>query len=113
MPTLNQVKKRHKLLRSNAYNVIERKGRDYNRKQQKQGDTLFNVAAPKLLGVTDTKCQAVLVRLSDKFMRLSSLGCDPENGPAVKQEKLRDTVEDMINYLVYLELFYEEESKKK
>ena len=92
--------------------VIKTKGADYNRKQQGQGDTLFNMRVSTLLGITDNECQGVLVRLSDKFMRLSSLCADPTANPEVKDESVIDTIDDIHNYIDYLALFYKEARKK-
>ena len=109
MTTLKKVLKTHRELCDNSRSVIAIKGRDYNRKQQKSGDTLFNMSVCKMLGITDTIPQGILVRLSDKFMRLSSLCRDPKEHPAVTDEKVKDTIQDTINYLVYLYIKYEEE----
>ena len=47
MTKLNDVKIEHSKLCKNAYSMIEKKGADYNRKQQNDGDTLFNLTVPK------------------------------------------------------------------
>jgi VCBS repeat-containing protein len=107
--TLGHVLKTHDKLCRNAKSVIETKGRDYNRKQQNNGDTLFNLTVAKQLGIVDTVTQSILVRISDKVMRLISLTVNPKENPAVKDESVRDTIEDTINYLVYLYCKYEEE----
>jgi hypothetical protein len=93
--------------------MVESKGKDYNRIQQQAGDTLFNLSVCKHLGVTDSICQGILVRLSDKFMRLCSLTRDPKADAAIKEEKVEDTICDMINYLVYLSLKYQRERVEK
>ena len=89
---------------SNA--LVQSKGADYNRRQQQGGDTLFNLRVAKLLGIVDSETQSVLVRLSDKLMRLSSLCRDPAAVPAVKDESVRDTIVDVFNYAAYLYVFY-------
>ena len=109
MTTLKYVLAEHNRLTKKAFDVVETKGRDYNRKQQKQGDTLFNMTVSKRLGITDTVTQGILVRLSDKFMRLASLTVDPKANAAVKDESVEDTICDTINYLVYLKIKYQEE----
>lgn len=111
MTTLDEVLKIHDDICSKSRSVIAIKGRDYNRGQQDK-DTLFNMSVAPLLGIVDNVPQGILVRLSDKFMRLISLTKDPLENPAVTNESVRDTIEDTINYLVYLYIKYEEERKK-
>jgi len=113
MTSLQHVLKEHHSITKDAYNLVEKKGRDYNRKQQKNGDTLFNMAVAKHLGITDTVCQGIMVRLSDKFMRLASLTVNPKDNAAVSDEKIRDTILDTINYLIYLKIKYDEERSQK
>lgn len=112
MATLDQVLKNHQDLCDEARSIIAKKGHDYNREQQSGGDTLFNMRVSHLLGITDTSTQGVLVRLSDKFMRLTSLTKDPLAVAQVKDESVRDTIKDAINYLSYLYIFYSEEQQK-
>ena len=109
MSTLKHVLSEHNRLCKKAFDAVEKKGRDYNRKQQQGGDTLFNMTVAKSLGITDTVCQGIMVRISDKFMRLASLTVDPKQNAAVKVESVEDTICDMINYLVYLRVKYDEE----
>ena len=111
MTTLKKVLSEHKRLCSNAYNMVEKKGADYNRKQQLDGDTLYNLSVAKQLDIVDTVTKSILVRLSDKMMRLISLTGDPKVNAEVKDEKVSDTIEDSINYLVYLYCKYQEERK--
>ena len=111
MTTLKKVLKEHNRLCKNAYNMVERKGADYNRKQQKDGDTLYNLSVAKQLDIVDTVTKSILVRISDKMMRLVSLTGDPKVNPEVIDEKVSDTIEDTINYLVYLYCKYQEERK--
>lgn len=82
---------------------------DYARYQHKNGDTLANISNSKNWGITDTVCQGLLVRLGDKFSRLISLTKNPQENAEVKDEKVSDTIEDMINYLIYLKIKYQEE----
>ena len=112
MTSLKKVLKEHRRLCNNAYNMVEKKGADYNRKQQNDGDTLFNLTVAQRLGIVDTTCQSTLVRISDKMMRLVSLTSDPTVKPEITNEKVSDTIEDMINYLVYLSCKYKEESEQ-
>lgn len=112
MTTLNEVIETHHNLCAKAASVIEVKGHDYNRTQQADGDTLFNMQVSTLLGITDSPTQAILVRLSDKFMRLVSLTAEPDVDVKVKDEKIEDTICDSINYLVYLYCKYVEHRTK-
>ncbi len=108
MSTLDEVIKIHKELCDEARAIIETKGHDYNRTQQNDGDTLFNLKVACILGVVDSNTQSVLVRLSDKMMRLISLTKDPTISASVKDESVKDTIEDMINYATYLYVMYKE-----
>ena len=109
MSTLAHVLEVHENLCNAARAIIKIKGRDYNREQQIDGDTLFNMSVSAILGITKTVTQGILVRISDKFMRLISLTKVPTETPAVKNESVKDTIQDMINYRVYLYIKYEEE----
>ena len=109
MANLQEVLKIHNEITTAALNMVEKKGRDYNRSQQQNGgDTLYSLDVSTLLGITKTPTQGILVRIADKIMRLSSLCCNPREKPAVTDESVRDTIEDTINYLVYLWIKYEE-----
>ena len=109
MATLEQVKAIHKILCEQARDIIETKGHDYNLRQQDTGETLFNLKVAKLLGITDSNTQSILVRMSDKMMRLISLTRDPKVTASVKDESIRDTIKDLINYSCYLYIMYNEE----
>ena len=113
MTSLEKVLKEHKAICEKAYSVVESKGKDYSRTQHEDGDTLANITNCKTLDITDSVCQGLLVRLSDKFSRLISLTRDPNVNPAVIDEKVTDTIEDSINYLVYLKIKYDEERSHK
>ena len=108
MVKLEEVLATHEEICNKARSVIRAKGQDYNRGQQDK-DTLFNMSVAPLLGIVDNVPQGILVRISDKFMRLISLTKDPSVNAAVKDESVRDTIEDTINYLVYLYIKYKEE----
>lgn len=102
MLTLEQVVAYHKKICADAQGLIERKGKDYSGAQR---DTLFNLRVAELLGITPTAEKGILVRLSDKFMRLVSL---MEPGVTPQNESLRDTVVDIINYSIYALQLHEE-----
>src|SRR3989337_2038107 len=100
MPTYEDVIKFRERMFDESVGIIKQKGHDYNRAQQSLGDTLFNLKVCEIMGITETAEQGILVRCSDKFMRLISL-IKPGVDPAVKGESVRDTVRDLHNYLDY------------
>lgn len=112
MTTLEEVYKVQQEIFESATKLVKSKGHDYNFKQQEEGDTLFNLRVAKLLGVTEFTTQGILVRLSDKFMRLASLTSNPTVNPEVKDESVKDTIRDIWNYTAYLWIFYQEEREK-
>ena len=112
MTTLKKVLSEHKRLTQNAYDMVEKKGADYNRKQQLTGDTLFNLTVAHQLGIVDSTTKSILVRISDKIMRLISLTGNPKEIAERKDERISDTIEDTINYLVYLYCKYQEARKE-
>lgn len=81
--------------------ILRRKGNDYNAQQQNSGDTLFNLRVCELMGIVSSPIDGILVRLSDKLMRLTSL-TRPGVNQQVLDEKIEDTVDDAVNYLDYL-----------
>lgn len=107
MPSLEQVKIFRQAMFEESMALVEKKGADYNRDQQLSGDTLFNLRVAELLGIVPTAERGILVRLSDKFMRLISLMA-PGRNPAVADESLRDTVRDIHNYSDYALMLWEE-----
>lgn len=107
--TLDAVTKIHSALCADALALVAKKGADYNRAEQKSGDTLANLKTAKRIGLVDSSCTAILVRIMDKIMRLKSL-CKPGEKPANTDEKVRDTVVDVINYVIYLYILWAEEN---
>lgn len=101
MPSLEAVKKFRQERYESSTALIDKKGADYNRDQQEQGDTLFNLKVAELLGIVPSTEEGILVRLSDKFMRLISL-TKPGREAAVKDESVMDTIDDVHNYVDYL-----------
>lgn len=108
MPSLEAVIAHHKGICDDARSLIVKKGADYNRAAQKTGNTLFNLQVAEIVGITDSTTQSILVRLSDKFMRLVSLTKEPHTEAEVKDESVRDTVVDLINYAAYLYIMWQE-----
>ena len=54
MTTLKKVLSEHKRLCNEAFDLVEKKGADYNRAQQLKGDTLFNLTVAHQLGIVDS-----------------------------------------------------------
>lgn len=97
--TLEDIIKNHAELCGSARDLIEKKGKDYNRKFIDQNH-LANICIGEAMGIGTTE-QGLLFRLSDKFMRAISLAAaDPE----VRDESFDDTIRDIINYATYLRL---------
>jgi CheY-specific phosphatase CheX len=107
MPSLEAVKEFRTEMFKSSMSLIDKKGADYNREQQLAGDTLFNLKVAEILGIVSTTERGILVRLSDKFMRLISL-MNPGVEAAVKDESVRDTVRDIHNYVDYALMIWEE-----
>ena len=87
--------------------LLVRKGNDYNSQQQEAGDTLFNLRVCAVIGIVESPVDGVLIRLSDKLMRLISL-TRPNVVQQVADESIEDTVKDAKNYLDYLLAFVKE-----
>ena len=87
-------------LTERANDLLRRKGNDYNSQQQLAGDTLFNLRVCEILGIVPSPVDGLLVRMSDKFMRLVSL-TRPGAIQAVTDESLEDTLIDLYNYGTY------------
>lgn len=110
--SVKQIQKIQKRLFRKASGLVEKKGHDYNFKKQLSGDTLFNLRIARILDVVERDTQSVLVRLTDKVMRLISLE-DPVVTAKVKDEKVEDTVVDLINYVTYFYAFRLEQKNKR
>lgn len=105
MPSLDEVIQFRQQMFDESMSLIKQKGHDYNRTQQEGGDTLFNLRVCEILGIVPSAERGILVRLSDKFMRLISL-VSPGVEASVKDESVKDTVKDIHNYVDYLLLMY-------
>lgn len=112
MPTLDDVLKFSDEMWAGARALIEKKGADYNREQQLSGDTLFNLRVAEILGVVGSAEEGILVRLSDKYMRLISL-TKPGREAQVKDESVLDTIRDCQNYLNYLGILWLERKNQE
>lgn len=105
--TLDEVLAIRKEMYEKSTGIIQAKGHDYNRAQQAQGDTLFNMRVSTILGIDKSPEEGILTRLADKFMRLISLSsADPAN----KNESFEDTVVDIHNYIDYMVAFRREKA---
>ena len=113
MPSLQEVTDFRKEMYDRSMALVQRKGSDYNRDQQQNGgNTLFNLTIAEVLGIVPTAERGILVRLSDKLMRLISL-VHPDREPAVSDESVLDTVADVHNYVDYLALMHTQRKAAK
>lgn len=85
---------------SDAVKILRKKNADY----ANSGNPFKNFEFAKLVGIGVER--AILVRMSDKFARISNL-VDKEN--EVKDETVSDTLEDLINYTAILKAYLEQE----
>lgn len=109
--SLPEIIKLQKHLFNKASSLVSKKGHDYNRRQQIAGDTLFSIRVARILGVVDRDTQSVLVRICDKVNRLVSLE-NPEVSAKIKDERIEDTVVDLINYVTYFYAIYLGQKKR-
>lgn len=77
-----------------CYGLLQTKNADY----ASDDDAFRNFRLCESTGITTVE-RGILVRMSDKFQRIVNL-IDGE--PAVKDEKIDDTIKDLINYSVIL-----------
>jgi hypothetical protein len=87
----------HAELVAEAAELLERKNHDYAGEQAVEGDALANFSVSPKLGIC-TLQQGILVRMSDKFTRI--INFSRSGNLQVKDESIRDTVRDLINYAV-------------
>jgi hypothetical protein len=71
-------------------------------------DPFANFRQVKHLGLCSVST-GILVRLSDKFTRISNLLAGDGRSPEVKDESIDDTIDDAINYLAILKAWREDE----
>ena len=78
--------------------ITERKNHDYTQ----GGDNAFkNFELVEYLGVSET-AEAIFMRMSDKFSRIATL---LKRDGLVTDEKMEDTIKDLINYLAILRAY--------
>lgn len=98
----------HDTLTTLARSLMDAKNRDYAGEQAAEQDSLANFRLASTMGLVRDVPTSVLVRLTDKVMRLASF-C--QTGTlAVKGESARDTVLDIINYAVLFDAAVKDES---
>ena len=103
--TTNELLELHNKLTKQSYDLMKKKNHDYS---GKNGTEPFaNFTRAEAMGITTTE-KGILVRLLDKMSRLSTF---TDAGVfKVEDEKLEDTILDMINYSI---LFYAYVQQKK
>lgn len=89
----------HQKLTQQAMSLMSRKNHDYTGKDAGANDALANFRVATEMGLCNLS-QSVLIRLTDKVKRLAT---STNRQLLVKDEGVRDTVLDLINYAV---LFY-------
>lgn len=81
---------------NNCYLVAEQKNKDY----ANSDDPFKNFKMSEQVGVSPDR--AILVRVSDKLSRISNL---LDRKGVVSDERIEDTIDDMINYLAILKAY--------
>lgn len=109
MTSVSDVLEVHKQLTELAAGLVASKGHDYSGGGNE--DTFANIRLAHHLGLVDTPQSSVLVRMGDKFSRLVSLR-NPAHAAQVKDESVKDTVVDLINYAIYYYILYKEGAQK-
>ena len=92
----------HELMCHGARSLSIRKNRDYTGKDDDK--PFANFQRCEAMGITTTE-KGFLVRLTDKFSRLSTF-CETGSFQ-VKDESLRDTLLDILNYTILLGAYVE------
>jgi len=87
--------------------IHDMKNSDYS----EANDALSNFKISERFGIPAHV--GVLVRISDKFSRVSQLIKKGENNNSVKDEKIEDTLLDMANYCLLMIILYKERMFKK
>ncbi len=106
--TSEELFKIHKSLCATALSLMTKKNHDYAGK--KGLEPFANFTRAEAMGITTTE-KAILVRMLDKISRLSSFA---EAGEfKVEDEKLEDTILDVINYSVLLYAFVQDKQRQK
>lgn len=103
-----QLLRTHKFLCGKAIGLMEQKNHDYSGGKSAE-DPFLNFTRVEKLGITDTK-RGFMVRLTDKISRLITF---IDTGTyKVSDEKIEDTILDLINYSILLYAYIQSESGK-
>lgn len=95
--TVQELLAEHDRLCSTGRAIMTRKNADYANPED-SGDPFANFRICEAVGLTTAEV-GIMVRLTDKFSRLSTL---LKKDPQVVEESFEDTVIDSINYLILL-----------
>lgn len=102
--TTEQLLSFHQGFCDEAREIVRRKNHDY---AGSQGDTPFaNFEMTEKLGLSTTG-QGILIRVSDKMMRLSTF--EKAGVLAVKEESQEDACMDCVNYFILLAAWYRQQ----
>jgi hypothetical protein len=105
--TRDELLKHHEVLCKQARDLMDMKNRDYAGNDGKE--PFANFTRVESMGICSTE-QGFLVRLTDKMSRLSSI---IESGKTnVKDESFEDTMVDVINYIVLLSAYKQDQRLK-
>ena len=92
--TQEEFLQRIKEIFDECYTIVERKNKDYSGE-----DALSNFFKCEELGICDAEV-GLLVRCGDKLSRIANI--IKSKNQHVKDESVRDTILDLINYLAIL-----------
>lgn len=98
----------HEKLCKESLDLMMKKNHDYSGKSGKE--PFANFTRAEAMGITSTE-KGMLVRMLDKMSRLSSFMDSGEF--KVQDEKLEDTIKDMINYSVLLYAYMLSKNEKQ
>lgn len=102
--TTEQLLSFHQGFCDEAREIVRKKNHDY---AGSQGDTPFaNFEMTEKLGLSTTG-QGILIRVSDKMMRLSTF--EKAGVLAVKEESQEDACMDCVNYFILLAAWYRQQ----
>jgi hypothetical protein len=94
--------KDYEIILAQARELVEKKNLDY----AGDDDFLANFKMSKMMGIKPS--MGVLLRISDKFARLCQL---VQGDPNVADEKIRDTLLDLLNYSALMMLCLDDEEE--
>lgn len=103
---IEELVKHHSELCDMGRKILESKSHDY----AKDKDAFSNFKQASLLGICSVE-QGILVRMCDKLSRLSQI--IEKKDIQVKDEKLEDTIVDLINYAAILSAYVNDQKSPK